>query len=167
MTPSQTKLLEDLRSGAVRLVPGWQPMSTAPKDGTVIDLWARSFGPVSRDSDEQRIYVEFRVTDACWFMGEWATAEGGSLDLGDFDNLVFSHWAPRIAPPDTASPDLTPALVEMIEGLVWDLGKQTARALTAEAERDALMEALGYCEQYGSEAVKLIARHAIKEAPDV
>lgn len=35
--------------------------------------------------------------------------------------------------------------------------------LAAEAERDALREALSRCEQYGNEAVKLIAREAIKQ----
>lgn len=107
MTPEQTKLLEDLRSGAVRLVPG---EATAyvydPGAGSAMDklLWAR---------DRQAVETD-------------CIRRGGSL-----------------TPLYTASPDITPALVEMAEGLVWDLDKQTATALTlAQARIRELEEAI-------------------------
>ena len=58
------------------LVPQWQPIETAPKDGTVILLW----------------------NDRC----ELAFWNGRSWDDGDFhDDLGhgFTHWQPLPTPP--------------------------------------------------------------------
>ena len=78
---------------------GWQPIETAPKDGTIVDLWARVFGPVSRDNDEARVYVEFRVPAARLAAGGWTNEDGNSLDLEGWDGLVFTHWRPLPPPP--------------------------------------------------------------------
>jgi hypothetical protein len=42
----------------------WQSIETAPKDGTIVDLWAQAMGIIDRDSDKEIPLVEFRVTDA-------------------------------------------------------------------------------------------------------
>lgn len=78
---------------------GWQDISTAPRDGTPVDLWARCYDFVSRDSDERRIYGEFRVPGAIWFSGEWSNEDGNSLDLDGWSDLTFTHWRPVPAPP--------------------------------------------------------------------
>lgn len=48
----------------------WQPMSTAPRDGTIVDLWLSGGG---------------RVTDQWWCDDEsWCGLE----------DEMFTHWAP-------------------------------------------------------------------------
>lgn len=56
----------------------WQPIETAPKDGTLVDLWHPIFG---------------RISDACWHRGVWNTARGD-------DFTEFTHWQPLPAPPN-------------------------------------------------------------------
>lgn len=67
---------------------GWQDISTAPKDGTKVDLWmevyacAITFGM----SDE------FRVPD-CWFVdGYWVHDYGSTVRKLRTEYLT--HWAP-------------------------------------------------------------------------
>lgn len=139
MTPSQTKLLEDLRSGAVRLVPG-----------------------------------EVLEADAVVTLDMVAVMKKELVVLRDTPNLNLGMAMSRAIlarQGESASPDLTPALVEMIEGLVRERDEAkaqlrtgetqygvlvqqnnhlAARALTAEAEQDALREALA---PFGSGAV--------------
>lgn len=78
----------------------WQDISTAPKDGTLIDLWAKSYDIASRDSDEMTVIVEFRVADAQWFAGDWADENGNGLWCHDWQNLRFTHWMPHPSPPE-------------------------------------------------------------------
>lgn len=102
--------LQSLTTPSAPAGPGvaepWSDIGTAPKDGTVIDLWAQSLGPASRDTDEMRVYVEFRVPAARWFAGAWANEDGNSLDLDEWENLVFTHWMPLPKPP---APSAAPA----------------------------------------------------------
>lgn len=83
------------------VVEGWRGIESAPRDGAVVDLWASSMGLASRDSDELRPYVSFRVSDACWWQGEWRNPDGNSLDLDGFTNIVFTHWMPLPAAPSS------------------------------------------------------------------
>lgn len=72
-------------------VPTWQPIETAPKDGTVIDLWC--YWP---QHDEHR-----RTADAYWRKDDW--------QFGDFARHQFVHkpvpllWMRPITPLSTAS----------------------------------------------------------------
>lgn len=67
---------------------GWQPIETAPKDGTFIDLWHKE---------------EFRFTDCRWFTNRsgltaWHVQQGGrAYNAGPASE--FSHWMPRPKPP--------------------------------------------------------------------
>ena len=65
----------------------WSPISTAPKDGTVIDLWWQTAW------DER-----FRVPD-CEYRDEkyWIDDSGNLIDA-DF----ITHWMPRPPPPKDA-----------------------------------------------------------------
>ena len=71
---------------------GWQPIETAPKDGTRVDLWAA----------ERERYMSERVTD-CWFMyGQWMHHrtiydEATVDDLAPLYNVT--HWMPLPPPP--------------------------------------------------------------------
>ena len=64
----------------------WQPIETAPKDGTDIDLWLHGF----------------RVADCYWdkVAGEWCDSDGDRLT----ENVVDygqgpTHWMPHPEPP--------------------------------------------------------------------
>lgn len=81
-------------------IVGWQPIETAPKDGTKIDLWM-----IAGDG-----YNEGRVTDAYWveasrdyeyaFDGHkavscwWAPNQWYDGADGPMRNDVASHWMP-------------------------------------------------------------------------
>ncbi len=58
----------------------WQPISTVPRDGTVVDLWHKT---AMRTTD-----VWWDSDDNCW------NGEGG-LDL----DAQFTHWRPIPQPP--------------------------------------------------------------------
>lgn len=94
MTPALTKLLEDLRSGAVRLVPG------------------------EATHDMQNAMAFYHINHA---------GPAGDAEM----SLARSSYKAMLS----RAPDLTPALVEMIEGLVRERDE-------AMAERDALREVL-------------------------
>jgi hypothetical protein len=80
---------ETARAIVEALGPQWQPIETAPRDGTKFDLW------IERDS--------YRVTDAYWsdLQGWWCT-DG---DYGPEEPLPLAivpaptHWMPLPAPP--------------------------------------------------------------------
>lgn len=78
----------------------WQPIETAPKDGTFIDLW----------SDD----LKMRVADCYWGMPEHCCGEYGQYCDSDWHSLApgwvesalnasiddsFTHWMPLPAPP--------------------------------------------------------------------
>jgi hypothetical protein len=61
----------------------WQPIETAPKDGTAIDIWARK-----PDGGGQR------WTDIVWENG-WVSVEGKLSDK----YWTYTHWMPIPNPP--------------------------------------------------------------------
>jgi hypothetical protein len=68
----------------------WQLIETAPKDGTVVDLWI--MGPRNSGS---------RAAD-CWFEGEkWLQEFGreGPCEVGEMIGDVPTHWMRRPLPP--------------------------------------------------------------------
>jgi hypothetical protein len=83
-------------------VEAWQPISTAPKDGTEVLLWAESW--------EMTWGVQIGHFDAFkWVVSEGAVSENdedfdpeAEIDENDFDdetNLGPTHWMPLPAPP--------------------------------------------------------------------
>jgi hypothetical protein len=55
----------------------WLPIATAPRDGTVVDLWHKA---------------GFRITE------QWWDAEEGCWIGQLFDDTHFTHWSPVITP---------------------------------------------------------------------
>lgn len=73
----------------------WQPIETCPMDGTVVDIWVQSTELVSRDSDERRPSMEWRVANAQWWDGQWCDENGNPhAYLEGFTHYRATHWMP-------------------------------------------------------------------------
>ena len=69
----------------------WQPIETAPKDGTKIDLWVAN----------QELGRAIRETDMVWhhFDDGSAWAHADALFLVEEDGWTVTHWMPLPEPP--------------------------------------------------------------------
>jgi hypothetical protein len=63
----------------------WQPIETAPRDGTMIDVWA---------------WPGERIPDVSWReeWGQWLHDDGNGLL-----SCVPTHWMPLPAPPEQSA----------------------------------------------------------------
>jgi hypothetical protein len=77
----------------------WQPIETAPKDGTVVDLWVKeSNGVAERWSDccwDNRFNEHARKRSEMEFVDGWWS---GSCPIG-YSGETVSHWMPLPPPP--------------------------------------------------------------------
>lgn len=66
---------------------GWRPIETAPKDGTIIDLWVRPY-----------IGIAYRACDYWWLesAGVWRTHVRRDIPL----RCKVTHWRPVPTPPE-------------------------------------------------------------------
>lgn len=69
-----------------RLASGWQPIETAPKDGT--HFWA------FEEASEEKQYV-------CWWKDDFSNWEGWTTTWDDEPNPT--HWQPLPPPPSTTT----------------------------------------------------------------
>lgn len=71
----------------------WQPIETAPKDGTNVDLWAKCWRAQADD------FVYQRFTDCWWTKGDSMT--GRHEHWVGFESLSWypTHWMPLPPPP--------------------------------------------------------------------
>lgn len=67
----------------------WQPIETAPKDGTKIDLWMMP---------GQGLRAGARITDCWWRNGKWTSCFDPRPNPSWPDSW-FSHWSPILEPP--------------------------------------------------------------------
>ena len=84
----------------------WQPIDTAPKDGTEIDIWAVSYRLESAITGEVRKITK-RFNDCYWSADRQLWAIGSISD--DFDGDTFgyieftpTHWMLSPKPPGDA-----------------------------------------------------------------
>ena len=63
----------------------WQPIETAPKDGTVVDLW--------------NYKLNMRCADCFMYDGEWSYLNDHFETVSIKGNDMFSHWMPLPEPP--------------------------------------------------------------------
>ena len=90
--PKGVRLLARRHHSEPAFVAGWQPIKTAPIDGTEVDLWVRRSNP-SRG---------FRVAECHYHCGEWLTQQ---IVLADSTDSVWesvtgaTHWMPLPEPP--------------------------------------------------------------------
>lgn len=104
---SEPKRAESHLPSTLERAKGWQPIETAPKDGTLVLLWARDLG--SRDSSRVTIgrynprQYGLSINDEKSI--GWASVEeeiDGSEEFGFGmipKEIVPSHWMPLPAPP--------------------------------------------------------------------
>lgn len=67
----------------------WQPIETAPKDGTRVDLWV-----------EVSLLGAGRETDCYWDRGAWFIPANNYGDgCSTYDGQMPTHWMPIPEPP--------------------------------------------------------------------
>ena len=71
----------------------WQPIDSAPRDGSTIDLWLAPLGP------NNQALTSCRVPDCFWADGRWCTVQG----LRIWDRVT--HWMPLPPPPQEPTHD--------------------------------------------------------------
>lgn len=77
----------------------WQPIESAPRDGTEIDVWCFCHDPEWRR--EHGIQSGTRVPFSFWCDGEWMifdARDGESVPVGS-SHYTVSHWMPVPSPP--------------------------------------------------------------------
>ena len=68
----------------------WQPIETAPKDGTLVDLWV-----IDTSDGSGR-----RETDAYFANGKWwSTRDTNAGEPVEQGRITATHWMPLPAPP--------------------------------------------------------------------
>ena len=76
----------------------WQPIETAPKDGTFYIAWSSDFGPVVCNQPDGR------------YPGRWVRVRTAKLWAGVSDYCAerATHWMPLPPPPTAESPQEQP-----------------------------------------------------------
>jgi hypothetical protein len=78
----------------------WQPIETAPRDGTEIDVWEYCHDPKWRPA-EHGIEKGYRCTNIKWLDSRWVEFD---ITWGDWialpnEHYSVSHWMPIPKPP--------------------------------------------------------------------
>ena len=89
--PMTDFIIADLADAGISLVE-WQPISTAPMDGTPVDLWGAT----------RPRYANSRITDCCFMKSKWVHHreiydEETLDDMAEVYNVT--HWMPLPTPP--------------------------------------------------------------------
>ena len=72
---------------------GWQPISTAPKDGTLIDLWV--INDMGKGHRVPR--CDWDSWNDCW--RQWPDTDSSYNDAM-YDDEHPTHWMPLPSPPE-------------------------------------------------------------------
>lgn len=72
---------------------GWQPIATALKDGTKIDLWAKTWLAYADK------FEAMRFPDCYWSEGD-QMSNRPAYWVNFSDDYYPTHWMPRPAPPE-------------------------------------------------------------------
>lgn len=71
----------------------WQPIETAPKDGSSVLLWSEAWD------------MSWGVVIGSYDAGAWVTSEGQTADddEDEFGSIAPTHWMPLPPPPSPAT----------------------------------------------------------------
>lgn len=84
----------DLAAAIDEAYPGWQPIATAPKDGTEIDLWCINHLHFNK--------AGVRRTNCKWGpVTDWMGQERDDWQGAASEDLEPTHWM-KILPPETS-----------------------------------------------------------------
>lgn len=72
----------------------WEPIETAPKDGTLIDIWVKWWVP------EKDIFTGARWPDVSWSKGEFTNSAETWRSRHDRFVGKMTHWMPAPKPPE-------------------------------------------------------------------
>lgn len=75
----------------------WQPIKTAPQDGTNVDVWAHKFNTKTGDK------IERRIPDA-YYSGN-IVMRGWKHKIEKLDDWNVTHWMPLPDGPNAHSPE--------------------------------------------------------------
>ncbi len=91
---SMIKMLEWAMEGPSPAPAAWQPIATAPKDGTEMDLWCINVRYPSKGNE--------RITNCKWIHDDWGWCmiggTGSFIRIQD-RGLEATHWQPLPTPP--------------------------------------------------------------------
>ena len=91
MDTEDARFLYDLAHRA-DLIPQWRPIKTAPKDGTLVDIWGVNH--LSYDKHSHRmVNVKFGP------VRDWMGQERDDWQHGRGEDFEPTHWMPLPAPP--------------------------------------------------------------------
>lgn len=78
----------------------WQPIETAPKDGTEIDVWEFCHNPDWRPN-RHGLASGYRVTNVRWTNGRWEYYfdRDGEWIEAPAEHYTISHWLAIPGPP--------------------------------------------------------------------
>lgn len=91
---------ENMAGCTIEYSPGtWQPIETAPKNETVVDLWAvlPEHDPTQGERLANcfwRVFPGDRINEGQWCQ-QYAEAPGSSFEVDE----IPTHWMPRPEPP--------------------------------------------------------------------
>ena len=80
---------------AINAIPAldeWQPIETAPKDGTPIDVWV-----IDVNSAYRKTEIFWNTDTHCWWDNDQYYGQGGPMDG------TATHWRPLPKPPLVAA----------------------------------------------------------------
>jgi len=94
---------------ASTLVPGWQPIETAPKDGTSV-LLAEQIQGHGFVQTVGRWHAEFDSeynadNDEIYYRGAWTDGTVADWGMQEYAELQPTHWQPLPAPPPSLAPE--------------------------------------------------------------
>lgn len=89
--------MQETNRALVRRLEGWQPIETAPKDGSIIDLWVEL-----RNNQFAGSFRAQRYTNMHWEVYRWRGGWRGD-DLSHLiGDIRATHWMPLPTPPKQA-----------------------------------------------------------------
>ena len=93
---------DEAARAAIEAMPGWQPIETAPKDGSAVMIYGPQAGEISGPSDLPCICLASWTGQGDYEGFEWSTLDGDYYTVW----VKPTHWQPMPAPPAALKPEV-------------------------------------------------------------